>query len=167
MLQKLSKGLNHIENIFAIIGAILIAISVFTVVMEVVARALFNYSFIWVNELSEYILLYIPFLGAAWLLRTNGHITVDILEEKMSTHLRYLSDIFISIIGIVICVVFIWYGSLTTLDVFVRDIRSLTTIRVPQIYVIIIIPIGTFILLLEFIRKLHQTIKKTEINHEH
>jgi C4-dicarboxylate transporter DctQ subunit len=163
MLEKLSNGLDYIENIFAVIGGILLAIATITVVMEVVARYFFNYSFMWVNELSEYILLYIPFLGAAWLLRSNGHITVDIIEELMSRRIRYISDIFIAIVGIFICTVFVWYGAITTADVINRDIRSLTVFQTPQVYVVIVIPVGALILMLEFIRKLHRTITHVEI----
>lgn len=158
LLHRLSRVLDYIENVLAYIGGILLAISTITVVMEVISRYLFNYSFLWVNEISEYILLYIPFLGAAWLLRSNGHITVDILEEIMSSRLRYFSDILIAMVGILICIIIVWYGTLTTFDVLYRDVRSLTTLQIPQVYVMAIIPLGTFILMLEFIRKLYRTI---------
>jgi C4-dicarboxylate transporter DctQ subunit len=166
MLDQLSKGLDYIENVFAFIGAILLAFATITVVMEVVTRYFFNYSFMWVNEISEYILLYIPFLGAAWLLRSNGHITVDIIEELLSRRLRYISDIFIALVGIFICIIFVWYGAITTADVFNRDIRSLTVLQTPQVYVVIVIPVGAFVLMLEFIRKLHRTIMHVEITQE-
>ncbi|WP_041965091.1 TRAP transporter small permease [Mesobacillus selenatarsenatis] len=165
MLHRLSRVLDFTENVLAYIGGILLAISTITVVMEVISRYLFNYSFLWVNEISEYILLYIPFLGGAWLLRSNGHITVDILEELMSSRLRFLSDILIAIVGILICIIIVWYGTLTTFDVLYRDVRSLTTLQIPQVYVMAIIPLGTFILMLEFIRKLYRTIlMKKSIN---
>lgn len=166
MLDKLSNGLDYIENVLACIGGILLAIATITVVMEVVTRYFFNYSFMWVNEISEYILLYIPFLGAAWLLRSNGHITVDIVEELLSFRMRYVSNIFIALVGIFISIIFVWYGAITTADVINRDIRSLTVLQTPQVYVVIVIPVGAFILMLEFIRKLHRTITHVEITQE-
>lgn len=158
MLHNLSKGLDAAENFFAAIGGILLLGGMFIVVLEVLSTYFFNYSLLWVNEISEYILLYIPFLGGAWLLRLNGHVKVDILEQFFPQRLQKFLDIVICLIGILISAILIWYGWLNTIDNYTRGVNSLTLLEIPQVYVVMIIPIGSILLFLEFVRKLYQTI---------
>ena len=159
MLRKLSKTLDVAENVFAFLGCVLLLVATVTVVLEVTFRYFFQHSFVWVNELNEYILLYIPFLAASWLLRQNGHISVDILDEKLSPRWRFILDILIACIGIFVSAIFIWYGTKVTVDAWVRDVRSLTVMKTPQVFVFFIIPVGSLLLLLEFVRKLLNAIR--------
>ena len=46
---------------------------------NVVSRYVFNYSFIWVEELSRYMMIWVGFLGAGLVLRVGAHIAVDVL----------------------------------------------------------------------------------------
>jgi TRAP-type C4-dicarboxylate transport system permease small subunit len=159
MLKKLYRALDIAENAFAFLGCALLLVATGTVVLEVASRYFFQHSFVWVNELNEYILLYIPFLAAAWLLRQNGHITVDILDEKLSPRWRLILDILIACVGIFVSAIFVWYGTAATIDAWERDVRSLTVLKTPQVFVFVIIPAGSLLLLLEFSRKLVNAIR--------
>jgi TRAP-type C4-dicarboxylate transport system permease small subunit len=105
-------------------------------------------------EMNEYSLLYIPFLGAAWLLRSNGHITVDILDNLLSDKPKFVLNIAVCLLGIAMSAVLFWYGAIISLEMLAGDIRSLTALKFPQFYVLSVIPIGSFVLMLEFLRKL-------------
>lgn len=153
MVQKLLMSLDWFENILVFIGGILISIATFSVVLEVITRFLFNHSFVWVNEFVEYVLLYVPFLGAAWLLRKNAHITIDVLEIYFSNKMRRIADMIIILIGLFVSAVLFWYGKDIFLKYLESDLRSLTPMKVPLAYVMICIPIGSLVLFLEFIRK--------------
>ena len=47
-------------------------------------RYFLNRPLVWVLELTEYALLWVTFLGAAWLLRQGGHVQVDVIVDFMS-----------------------------------------------------------------------------------
>lgn len=162
MFRLLSKGLDWTENALAFIGGVLLVFSMLSIAAEVVSRYFFHHSFIWVNEISEYILLYIPFLGAAWLLRINGHVTVDLIEGFLSGPLKRMSNIFIGVIGLFVSLVLVWYGIVNTIDIMERDIKSLSVLEIPQVYVIVIIPIGSLVLLLEFIRMIYRNLARRQ-----
>lgn len=153
MIKKLGKGLDWFENFLIYTGGVLVGLATLSVVLEIFSRTFFGHSFIWVNEMVEYVLLYVPFLGSAWLLREKAHITIDLLESSMSINMRKFSDIMIIFIGLIISGILLWYGSSIILKYFESDLRSLTPIRIPLYYVMLCIPIGSFALLLEFIRK--------------
>ena len=162
MIKRASSTLDLSENIFAFIASILIVFMSVSIITEVFSRLLFNISFSWVHELNEYTLLYIPFLTAAWLLRDNEHIVIDLLEDVLSPRVKYVLDILIIFIGIFVSAVLVWYGILATVDYFVNGIRSQTNLHVPKAYVVVIIPLGSFLLLLEFIRSFYRKITDTK-----
>lgn len=153
MTRPLSRGLDLVENFFAFLSGILLLISVLSVTLEVASRFFFNQSFVFVNELNEYILLFVPFLAAAWLLRQNGHITVDLLDRILPQRALGVLNVLIVIVGFVVSGFLVWYGTQVTLDAYQRDLRSLTVVQFPQAYVFAAIPLGSLLLLLEFIRK--------------
>jgi len=157
MLGKLSRGLDYAENALAFFGGCLLIFATFSVALEVISRYAFNHSFMWVDEINEYILLYIPFTGAAWLHRHKGHVSVDIFESMEFPRMHKVMDLLIAAVGMGICAVLVWYGTTTTIDIFERDIRSLTTLEIPQVYVDIIIPVGSLLLLFEFARSFYRT----------
>jgi TRAP-type C4-dicarboxylate transport system permease small subunit len=157
-MRLLSKGLDLAENIFAFLSGILLLISVLSVTLEVASRFFFNQSFVFVSELNEYILLFMPFLAAAWLLRQNGHITVDLLDRVLPQRVLTVLNVFIAFVGFVVSGFLVWYGTVVALDAYQRDLLSLTVVQFPQVYVLAVIPLGSLLLLLEFIRKGYRVI---------
>ncbi|AXF56957.1 TRAP transporter small permease subunit [Salicibibacter kimchii] len=154
MVNKATKLLNQIENVFAVTAGLLILFSMFSVVLEVIARYFFNISFIWVNEYNEYMLLYITFLSGAWLLRHNGHVSIDIINFFVGRKFNYVLNVIAALIGIFLMIILVYYGTLVTVDAYERNATSTTPLRTLQVYIYMIIPIGSFVLLLEFMRQL-------------
>ncbi|WP_071392946.1 TRAP transporter small permease [Bacillus tuaregi] len=152
-MKTFFKWLDKIENVFAAIGMWVIAFMMGLVVFEVIIRNLFNYSFSWSIDYTSYALLYIAFLGAAWLLREGGHVSVNILEEYLPAKSLKFLDYIIVISGILLSLVLVYYGIGVTWDLYINDTRSLSVVKTPLAYVVMIIPIGGLLLLLEFFRK--------------
>ncbi|MGZ8259083.1 MAG: TRAP transporter small permease [Caldimonas sp.] len=53
------------------------------VIANVIARYLFNHSFIWAEELSRYMMIWVGFLGAGLVLRVGAHIAVDVFQDMV------------------------------------------------------------------------------------
>jgi C4-dicarboxylate transporter DctQ subunit len=166
MLNKASRALDKTEDILAGIGGALLLFTTFIVCMEVFSRYLFNHSFTWINEATEYVLLYVPFLGGAWLLRTNEHIVVDVIDIVVSRRILNVVSLFVSLIGLFVSIVIVYYGIITMIDLHARDVRSITVLKFPQIYVYLCIPLGTFVMGLEFVRKIYQFRQKSPSTEE-
>lgn len=157
-MRLLSKGLDLAENLFAFLSGILLLVSVLSVTLEVASRFFFDQSHVSINELNEYILLFVPFLAAAWLLRHNGHITVDLLDRVLPGSVLRALNVFIAIVGVLVSGFLVWYGTLVTLDAYQRELISMTVVQFPQVYVLAVIPLGSLLLVLEFIRKGYRVI---------
>ncbi|MEQ8695869.1 MAG: TRAP transporter small permease subunit, partial [Bauldia litoralis] len=87
-MKKLLRILDRIEDAMSV-GAVLLLVAITVAVcVEVFMRYVLNDPLVWVVEMSEYALLYICFLGAAWALREGNHVRVDIFLSAFSTRWR-------------------------------------------------------------------------------
>ena len=61
----------------------LIAAMAVLVFANVVARYLLNFSVIWVEELTRYMMVWVGFLGSGLVLRLGAHVAVDALQDVL------------------------------------------------------------------------------------
>ena len=141
-----------IELAAALAGALLVFV-LLSESAEVVMRYFLRNPLIWVVEVSETILLFVAFLGAAWLLKSEGHVRMDLLLNRLNPRPRSILNIITSIIGAFCCGVLVWYGSLSTWDNFVRGAFEPTVLEIPSAYVLVIIPIGSFLFFIQCLRR--------------
>lgn len=64
-----------IEGLFCALLLVIMTVLMFT---EVVARYIFGSSFIWIEELSRYMFIWLAFISAAYVTATQAHIKVDV-----------------------------------------------------------------------------------------
>ena len=156
LVKAMKKPLDifdHILNIVAFLaGTILIFIMV-SVCLDVILRYFFNRPLIWVTQVTECLLLYITFLGSAWLLREEGHVKVDMLINHLGPKTVALLGIISSTIGIAVSVVLTVFGSSLSWYYFRTGLYTPTILQIPIFAIIVIIPVGSLMLLLQFIRR--------------
>jgi len=121
----------------------------------VIMRYLFASPPAWVLEICEYLMIYITFLSAAWLLRKNGHVRVEIFLTWLPSHAKNALLVFTSFVGFMSCCIIAWFSLFVTIDKFSRHILTIQTLRIPEWTLFIIIPAGSLFLLLEFLRQTH------------
>ncbi len=134
-------------------GALVIGLMV-CISADVTARYLFKSPISWVFESTEYGLLYITFLGAAWLLRRDGHVRVDVVLNRLSPQPRLILEIITFLILAGICFMLFWYGTQVTIDNFKRGILSVKYYEVPKFIFLAVIPLGSLLLFIESIKKI-------------
>ena len=138
---------------FASLSGILLVYVMLSVTLDVILRYFFNRPQFWVGELAEYSLLYITFAGTAWVLKRDSHVKIDILNTILSPRHLCILNFISGIIGIFVCSVLTYYGTKVTWDHFERGMYNPTLMEFPKGPLLLIIPVGTFLLLIEFIRR--------------
>src|SRR5262245_35068262 len=119
---------------------------------EVLLRYGFNSPIRWVVEISEYALLWITFLGAAWVLRNGGHVRVDILLQYLSPAALRVCGLISAGAGGVTTLVLLAFGVEATVTAMMRGAFKPTGIDVPTWMIIIVIPAGALLLFFRFAR---------------
>jgi len=139
---------------FAAFGSALILSVMVLVSIEVVMRYFFHKPQIWVVEISEYVLVWSTFLGAAWVLKDEGHIKVDILYQNLSSKVKAWLGVFSSIIGIFVSFVFIIFGTRLVWRMCITlEADPKSQIGMPKGPLLAIIPLCSVLLLIQFVRR--------------
>lgn len=151
--KKAARVLDGAMEGLAIVAASLIVFIVLAISYEIVLRNVFNRSSIWTVEITSYSLLYITFLGAAWLLRREGHVSMDMLVRRLNPSGQHLLILANSIIGAIICLTITWFSVRSTWESFQLGYFLNTELRPPQFPILMVIPLGSFLLFIQFLRR--------------
>ena len=149
-----------IIGVMAYIAGVLIFVVTFFVSGSAVIRYLGFRPPIWVLQYTEYALLWFTFLGAAWLLREDGHIRIDTLLSRFSPKIQRKVNRVNSVLGLVVCLVIFYFGTLHTIDLIRRGIMEVKGVTVPLAPFFAIIPLGGLTLLIQFFRRIIKSFRK-------
>jgi len=150
--RLLLRILSVCESVCAAGGTLLLVAITLSICAEVALRYGFNSPIRWVVELSEYALLWITFLGAAWVLRHGGHVRVDILLQYLSPAALRICGLVSSALGAAAMLVILVYGIDAVSTQYLRGAYRPTGIDVPTWLVLVVIPLGALLLALRFAR---------------
>lgn len=125
------------------------AAMVLAVTYSALARRLFGEPSGWVIAVSEYALLYLTFLGAAWVYRKNGHVSVDLFVSRLGEGARGLAHRVGAATAAIVSSVVFWYSLGVTLDLYERGSILRGSIDVPQFVIVAAIPFGALLLIAE------------------
>lgn len=84
---------NRIEAVFPAVLGLLLALLVFTEVLQVIGRYLFGVGFPWVQDFLSIILLSLGWLGCAYLWFAKKHLAVDIIGLPDRMKLNWIQPI--------------------------------------------------------------------------
>ena len=136
----------------AALGAVIMALMALWISYEVIMRYFFQNPTIWASDLAEYAMLYSTFLAAPWLVRTNGHVRVELLLDKLNERQQHVLGVVTSLLAAAVCAVLCWQGLDATIDAAQRGQMIARSWQVPRAAVWGIIPFGSFFLTIEFLR---------------
>jgi TRAP-type C4-dicarboxylate transport system permease small subunit len=149
------------------LGAVLAAVTLIGVMVATTVKVIFRYglhvSFIGVDQISGTLLLYIAFLGAAWVLRRDEHVTIDLVLAHVGGRTRWFLMVTSSLIGTAVCLVLTVFGTIEVVTSLHRGIRIPAEIEIPRAVNLIVIPIGFLCLTLQFLRRALDEIKGIEM----
>jgi TRAP-type C4-dicarboxylate transport system permease small subunit len=123
-----------------------------SVCTELFMRNLFNRPQIWSVEVTEYAMLYLTFLGTAWLLREEGHVRLDILFVLLKPPSQILLNSVTSIFGAIVCSVLTFYGTWSTWLHYQKGLHTFSAMELLKWPFLIVIPFGSLLLLIQFVR---------------
>ncbi len=156
----MSALFDRIINLLAWIAGALLLFEVVSITLEVMMRYFFGVSISWVIALNEWSLLYIAFLGAAWLQRQDGHVRLDILIIRFGRRTRLQFDLFAQLIGVLVCAVLVWFGSRVTWEKILTNEYDYFKVEDVPIYIIfMIIPIGSLFFLIQLLRDIYASLR--------
>ena len=143
---------DRIIDFFALVAGFLLLLITLFVSYSVVLRYTGFKPPIWILQFTEYGLLWITFLGAAWLIKHEKHIRIDTLVMRLGPKAQKVLNLIVSLLGVAVCFIIFWFGTVKTLDLYSREILDVKGVIVPLYPLFLIIPLGGLMLLIQFIR---------------
>ena len=129
--------------------ATLLAVMTVVTFSQVVARYVFNYSFVWALELVTYLFAWLIFLGMAYGVRVGSHIGVDALVKVLGPRGAKISGA----LGAAFCIVYsviLFYGSWQYVDKMYTIGILAQDLPIEQWIPRTVLPLGYGILILRF-----------------
>lgn len=142
---------DRIVNIAAVLSALVLLFMTFILCWDVASRSFLGYGIGWALEVVEYGLLWFTLLGAAWVLRNERHVKVDILLYRFPPDWRRRLNFITSWLasGVFFVVAF---ASLRLVLNYIDSGEKLPTILMPPKYIpYFVIPVGCFLLAIQLI----------------
>ena len=164
----LGKILDGINFIMVIVSAVLILGLTFIVGADITLRYIFLKPLGWVKEVSEYILVALGFLVAAWILRDDGHVKMDLLLNKVSPKVRTMMNLVTTVISTVVVLIVTCFSVRVMADFYRTKLVTPSVLEPPKWVLLIPIFVGSLLLTLQFIRRTFffidrwKTLKKEE-----
>jgi TRAP-type C4-dicarboxylate transport system permease small subunit len=148
----MTKVLDRIFEFLAGVVSVILVFMTLTIGYAIFARAVGLPGPLWIVQFNEYAMLFATFLGAAWLLSKKKHVSVELVVSRFSWRTQRIFDLIHSFLGMGLCAVLCWYGTLTTIENFQRKVIHVQAVDVPMAYLLFVIPLGFFLLVLQFVR---------------
>ena len=154
---------NWIERLEEGLIALLLASMTLITFMQVVARYVFNYSFVWALELTIFLFGGLIFLGMAYGVRVGAHIGVDALVKLLKPRGARI----VGAIAAALCVVYaaiVLYGGW----VYVAKIHEIGILAqdmpIPQWVPRLVLPVGFGLLFFRFGQALVRLLRGEEVS---
>jgi C4-dicarboxylate transporter DctM subunit len=151
-LPGAEKTFDRVIRGAGLLGGSLILLTALFTTYEVVMRYFFQSPTTWVMEISIYVTLGGTFLSLAYVLWEKAHVKVDFVTNCLSPRTALVLEIFTSLLAILYCAVMAWEGGKMALTSFLRGEVSPTVLNVPVFIPQFFIPLGSFLLTVQFIR---------------
>jgi TRAP-type C4-dicarboxylate transport system permease small subunit len=156
LLDRVCAGL-------AIVAASLFLFLTFSICYTIFTRTLGIPSPVWTVQFDEYSLLWLTFLGTAWLLSRNRHVSIELVVSRLNEKGKKVLGAVNDLLGLILCATICYYSWICTWDHFRRNVIDVQGVDVPKAYVIVVIPLGFLLLFLQFFRRIVEDFRGTGV----
>ena len=157
-MKKVIAAIEGISQVGGYVSGLFMVLIVLLIVVEIVARTVFNASTMISDEYSAYFFVAVVMSGLAFSMKEGAHIRISIIRSRLSRQGQRILDLVVLLIALVLACFALYYAVLMTYDVWdlemTADSISETPIFIPQL----VIPVGLLLFILQlasgFLRRL-------------
>ncbi len=151
--MKIGTIFDRFIDALAFIAGVLLVLASFGVGFMIFSRYFLNRPLGWVIEIDEYILLLLAFLLAAWVLKRDAHVKMDVVVEHLPPRIRLVCNVVGAILGAMVCLVLTWFGTKVTWHLYQSGTLTPTYLELPKYPFVAVIPFGSLLFMIQFIRR--------------
>lgn len=150
-LSALGKLWDRIE---LFVGGLFLTLSVFIIVIQIVSRSLFSFSFVGGDEIAGYAIIWSILFTASLAVKSNQHVRIDIIAILLSKRMARLLDAIGTLLSLVFTLYLTYSGWELMLESHMLGEVSMTMLRLPMWIPQLILPLGGALLSLRLVQRL-------------
>ena len=142
----LSRILNGVITGMAVLAGLILLFIAFSISYGITTRAFGLQSPVWTVQFNEYSLLWMTFLGIAWVLSRRKHVAIDIITGRLTPRAKRIQQTSYTVSwGIVLCGrCSASTASSWSMVSFQRGVTDVQAVDVPKSFIVFVIPFGFF-----------------------
>lgn len=148
------RSVNWLSGASGAAAAGLIALAVLVICELVVERYFLNHTTIWQIDVVTYCIVSATFIGSAYVLRTRGHVNVDVLQLHIGPRARYWLALVTMLLALSFCVVLFFLCTAYWHEAWANNWRSDTVWRARLWVPFSAMPVGLGLLVLQYVVEL-------------
>lgn len=153
--MKANAIFDRILDVLTFAAGVFVIFMLLSVLTEVAMRYFLNRPQLWVVETTEVLLPVVVFLATTWLLKSEGHVKVDIVVVLLNSRTQGILNTVTSVLGAIMCLFLGAYGILVAREAFQRGIIVHGVLNFPKAPFLAVIALGFILLSIQFMRRTH------------
>ncbi|MCM3584521.1 TRAP transporter small permease [Mesobacillus maritimus] len=154
------RAIDWLSEVSGYISGLMILLATLVIVHQVIVRYFFGHSTIWQTEFSTYLVMFTTFVGAAYGLKHNSHVGIDVLVNKLPVKGQSIMKIITSSFSLLLTIVVAWKAWEMWYHATEMGWKSSTVWAPPLTYPYFILPLGMSLVSLQFIVIIYDEYKK-------
>lgn len=142
-----------------VVATVILLLLAAFITAEVIARYVLSIHIRGLFDLAVYCLIVFTFLSAAYTLRDGQHISVDMLVSRLPERTRVGLDIGIYLVSLAFPIILGWNAGQWAYESLSRGVMTISEVPILKGILISTIPLGSFLLILQIIRKVVHNIR--------
>ncbi|MDR1246360.1 MAG: TRAP transporter small permease [Clostridiales Family XIII bacterium] len=159
-MNKIGACFDAVLKIMRVAAGVILIGTMLIIGISVVTRYFFNRPIGFAQEFSEYGLVIITFLTIAWVLKEEGHVSMDLLTNHLKPKAKAMTGIITSAVCVVVGFVIFYKSAEVVRMEFELGYVTYTQLAPPKFIFTSFIVLGLFTLSLQLIRRTYGFIKQ-------
>ena len=163
---RFSGWLDTLVDGLAIIAGVLLCALTLLICFDAVGRTIvrfsngpdWGYTIPWAIDVAEYTLYLVTFLGAPWVLREGGHISIDLILERLTPAHRGRMLAAADMIGALVCTILFYYSCHVWWTSFREQVLIHETFVFPEWTLLSVSPVTFVVMAVIMIRRAHRPV---------
>ncbi len=159
-MSKVIQGFARAERVLSIIAGVIIVAIMLLITADISLRFLFNSPIMGTLELTEFGMVVAFYIGLAYLQSQKGHITIEIVVDRLSARTRSVLEGIVYFLCLVVFGLMSWTGWVTAMDALQVGEITYGNIPFPTAPAKFILAIGCSLVCLQLVLDLGKGISK-------
>ncbi|MHB8766824.1 MAG: TRAP transporter small permease [Deferrisomatales bacterium] len=148
------RAVEYLSDLSGYAAGLAILLATLVIVEQVVVRYVLRIPTIWQVEFAVFLLMGATFIGAAYGLKENAHINIDLVVTHAPGRVRRWLDLSTSLISLWFCVYLTWKGAIMWWEAYEGGWKTSSLWSIPLIYPYAILPLGMGLTSLQYLVKI-------------